>query len=86
MRGLVLDAVVVEEGVSGSIPIVDRPAAGPLFAKLAKDDVGHCAKARPAVSLSLGWETPRKRVQKAKLSKPRRQYPGGGWRQSAQAG
>jgi putative DNA-invertase from lambdoid prophage Rac len=39
MHGLALDAVVVEEGVSGSIPVVERPAAGPLFVKLTKGDV-----------------------------------------------
>src|SRR3984957_19169229 len=39
MHGLVLDDVVVEEGVSGSIPVAERPAAGPLFAKLTKGDV-----------------------------------------------
>ncbi len=39
MHGLVIDAVVVEEGVSGSVPVVERPAAGPLFAKLTAGDV-----------------------------------------------
>ena len=39
MHGLALDDVVIEEGVSGSIPVVERPAAGPLFAKLMKGDV-----------------------------------------------
>ena len=39
MHGLALDDVVVEEGVSGSIPVAERPAAGPLFAKLTKGDV-----------------------------------------------
>jgi putative DNA-invertase from lambdoid prophage Rac len=39
MHGLVLDGIVVEEGVSGSIPVAERPAAGPLFAKLTKGDV-----------------------------------------------
>jgi putative DNA-invertase from lambdoid prophage Rac len=38
MHGLALDGVVVEEGVSGSIPIAERPAGGALFAKLAKGD------------------------------------------------
>jgi putative DNA-invertase from lambdoid prophage Rac len=38
MHGLVLDGVVVEEDVSGSIPIAERPAGGALFAKLAKGD------------------------------------------------
>jgi putative DNA-invertase from lambdoid prophage Rac len=39
MHGLALDDVVVEEGVSGSVPVAERPAAGPMFAKLAKGDV-----------------------------------------------
>jgi putative DNA-invertase from lambdoid prophage Rac len=39
MHGLALDDVVVEEGVSGSVPVAERPAAGPLFAKLTKGDV-----------------------------------------------
>jgi putative DNA-invertase from lambdoid prophage Rac len=39
MHGLALDGMVIEEGVSGSIPVAERPAAGPLFAKLTKGDV-----------------------------------------------
>ena len=39
MHGLALDDVVIEEGVSGSVPVAERPAAGPLFAKLTKGDV-----------------------------------------------
>ncbi len=39
MHGLALDGIVIEEGVSGSVPVVERPAAGPLFAKLSKGDV-----------------------------------------------
>ncbi len=39
MHGLALDDVVVEEGVSGSVPVAERPAAGPLFARLSKGDV-----------------------------------------------
>jgi putative DNA-invertase from lambdoid prophage Rac len=39
MHGLVLDEVVVEEGVSGSVPVAERPAAGALFAKLMRGDV-----------------------------------------------
>jgi len=38
-RGDSLDDVVIEEGVSGSVPVAERPAAGPLFAKLKKGDV-----------------------------------------------
>jgi DNA invertase Pin-like site-specific DNA recombinase len=39
MHGLTLDAVVIEEGVSGSVPVAERPAGGPLFAKLKAGDV-----------------------------------------------
>ena len=39
MHGLALDGIVVEEGVSGSVPVAERAAAGPLFSKLTKGDV-----------------------------------------------
>src|SRR5580693_8500917 len=39
MHGHKLDEIVVEEGVSGSVPLSERPAGGPLFAKLKKGDV-----------------------------------------------
>lgn len=39
MHGLELTDVVVEEGVSGSVPIVQRPAGGALFAKLKAGDM-----------------------------------------------
>jgi len=39
MHGLVLDQIVIEEGVSGSVPVAERFAAGPMFAKLIKGDV-----------------------------------------------
>jgi putative DNA-invertase from lambdoid prophage Rac len=38
MHGLALDEIVVEEGVSGSVPVAERPAGGPLFARLAEGD------------------------------------------------
>jgi DNA invertase Pin-like site-specific DNA recombinase len=38
-HGLVLRGVTVEYGVSGSIPVHQRPKGGPLFAKLRKGDV-----------------------------------------------
>jgi putative DNA-invertase from lambdoid prophage Rac len=44
MHGLALDAIVVEEGVSGSTPVAERPAAAPLFGKLVKGDVLIAAK------------------------------------------
>ena len=39
MHGLALDEIVVEEGVSGSTPVNERPAGGALFAKLQKGDI-----------------------------------------------
>jgi DNA invertase Pin-like site-specific DNA recombinase len=39
MHGLTLRGVTVEEGVSGSIPVHERPKGAPLFAKLRKGDV-----------------------------------------------
>jgi putative DNA-invertase from lambdoid prophage Rac len=39
MHGLVLDRIVVEEGVSGSIPVAERPRGGLLFAQLKKGDI-----------------------------------------------
>src|SRR5271165_3313899 len=39
MHGLALDDVVIEEGVSGSVPVAERPGAGPLFASLKEGDV-----------------------------------------------
>jgi putative DNA-invertase from lambdoid prophage Rac len=38
MQGLAVDEIVVEEGVSGSIPVFERLAGGALFAKLASGD------------------------------------------------
>ena len=38
------DEVVVEEGVSGSVPVEDRPMGGPLFAKLERCDIVIAAK------------------------------------------
>jgi DNA invertase Pin-like site-specific DNA recombinase len=39
MHGLTLRGVTVEEGVSGSTPVHERPKGGPSFAKLRKGDV-----------------------------------------------
>jgi DNA invertase Pin-like site-specific DNA recombinase len=39
MKGLRLDDVIIEEGVSGSVPLANRPAGGPLVAGLAKGDI-----------------------------------------------
>jgi putative DNA-invertase from lambdoid prophage Rac len=39
MLGVTVDEVVVEEGVSGSKPITERPAGGPLLAKLQAGDI-----------------------------------------------
>jgi putative DNA-invertase from lambdoid prophage Rac len=34
MHGMAVDEIVVEEGVSGSIPVEQRPVGAALFAKL----------------------------------------------------
>jgi putative DNA-invertase from lambdoid prophage Rac len=39
MHGLSVDEIVVEEGVSGSVPVAERPAGGRLFARLAAGDI-----------------------------------------------
>ena len=44
MQGLVVDEVVVEEGVSGSVPVEDRPVGGQLFAKLQRGNIVIAAK------------------------------------------
>ena len=44
MHGLTIDGVLVEEGVSGSIPVEERPIGGQLFAKLQKGDIVIAAK------------------------------------------
>jgi DNA invertase Pin-like site-specific DNA recombinase len=38
MHGLTLDDMVVEEGVSGSVPVAERPGGGALFTNLHKGD------------------------------------------------
>ena len=44
MHGLTLDGVLVEEGVSGSIPVEQRPIGGQLFTKLQRGDIVIAAK------------------------------------------
>ena len=44
MHGLTLDGVLVEEGVSGSVPVEERPIGGQLFAKLERGDIIIAAK------------------------------------------
>jgi putative DNA-invertase from lambdoid prophage Rac len=39
MHGLTLDDLIVEEGVSGSVPVAERPKGGALFAALKKGDM-----------------------------------------------
>ncbi|TIW37177.1 MAG: recombinase family protein [Mesorhizobium sp.] len=44
MHGLTVDETIIEEGVSGSVPVSDRPAGAALFAKLKAGDVVIAAK------------------------------------------
>lgn len=39
MHGLTVSTVAVEEGVSGSVPVQERPVGGPLFAALEEGDI-----------------------------------------------
>jgi putative DNA-invertase from lambdoid prophage Rac len=54
MHGLARDEIVVEEGVSGSVPIAERPAGGPLFARLAALRRGTIAEAIDAPEKKSG--------------------------------
>ncbi|MGO9430250.1 recombinase family protein [Rhodoblastus sp.] len=44
MHGLAADEIMVEEGVSGSIPVEDRPGGRALFSKLKAGDIVIAAK------------------------------------------
>jgi putative DNA-invertase from lambdoid prophage Rac len=44
MHGLTLANVLIEEGVSGSVPVEERPTGGQLFAKLQRGDIVIAAK------------------------------------------
>jgi putative DNA-invertase from lambdoid prophage Rac len=44
MHGLVLDEIVVEEGVSGSVPLNERSAGGAMLARLKAGDIVIAAK------------------------------------------
>ena len=44
MHGLTLAEVLIEEGVSGSVPVEERPVGGALFAKLERGDIVIAAK------------------------------------------
>jgi putative DNA-invertase from lambdoid prophage Rac len=44
MQGLAVDETMIEEGVSGSVPVSERPAGAALFARLQAGDVVIAAK------------------------------------------
>ena len=44
MHGLTLAEVLVEGGVSGSVPVEERPVGGALFARLQRGDIVIAAK------------------------------------------
>ena len=44
MHDLTINEILVEEGVSGSIPVEERPVGGALFARLQKGDIVIAAK------------------------------------------
>jgi hypothetical protein len=58
MHDLTLDAIYVEEGVSGSISIGDRPEGAKLMAVLAKGDNIIASKLDKSISGSMGSPTP----------------------------
>jgi len=44
MHGFALDEIMIEEGISGSIPLDQRPAGGPMLAQLKAGDIVIAAK------------------------------------------
>ena len=44
MHGLAVDEIVIEEGVSGSVPVLERPAGAALFSRLKAGDIIVAAK------------------------------------------
>jgi putative DNA-invertase from lambdoid prophage Rac len=44
MHGMTLADVLIEEGVSGSVPVEERPVGGALFARIERDDIVIAAK------------------------------------------
>ena len=44
MHGLAVDEILVEEGVSGSVPVEDRPVGGRVFPKPQRGDIVIAAK------------------------------------------
>jgi putative DNA-invertase from lambdoid prophage Rac len=44
MHALTLADVLIEEGVSGSVPVEERPVGGALFAELVRGDIVIAAK------------------------------------------
>ena len=44
MHGMAVDEILVEEGVSGSVPVEERPIGSQLFAKLQRGDIVIAAK------------------------------------------
>jgi hypothetical protein len=57
MHDLVLDGVVVEERVSVSIPVLERSAGGPLFARLAEATL-RCGTIAEAIGTLERRDTP----------------------------
>jgi len=53
MHGLKLDEIVVEESVSGSVPLNDHPAGGAMLAKLQAGDIVIAAKLNRCFRLAL---------------------------------
>jgi putative DNA-invertase from lambdoid prophage Rac len=52
MKGLALDAVYIERGISGSVPVAERPQGSKLCAKLERGDTVIAPKLK---QLPLTW-------------------------------
>ncbi len=78
MHGLTLTGVLVEEGVSGSVPVEERPVGGPLFAKLQRGDIVIAAKLDRPVPLGPRRAQSRREPQdagrQAPSARPRRRH------------
>ena len=78
MHGLTIAEVLVEEGVSGSVPVEERPVGGPLFAKLAAGRHRHRGETGSPVPLgprrAQGRREPEGQGRQAPPARPGRRH------------
>jgi putative DNA-invertase from lambdoid prophage Rac len=76
MHGLTLTEVLVEGGVSGSVPVEERPVGGALFARLQRGDIVIASKLdrlfRSALDALKVVESLKDRGDQAASARPRR--------------